>query len=166
VAILLLLVVLGITVVSRKITRGLVGAVEGTGSFGAGLTSLLADTASWPLRWTGQAAGQGQRRHERCADAARAAREVLARAHLANPAPVATARRWVWAPAGRAAGGQLVASRAVPSEAAFAMLAGGAAEPPPGGPSPPAQPRGDRQRNRALHVIAPTRLRQDPTTRR
>src|SRR5206468_451615 len=63
-----------------------VWAIEGTGSFGAGLTSFLLERAEWvvevdrparPARRDGAKSDQ--------LDAARAAREALTRQHLAQP---------------------------------------------------------------------------------
>jgi transposase len=251
-----------------------VWAVEGTGSFGAGLTSLLVDHGEWVVevdRPKRPARRNGAKSD--VLDATRAAREVLAREHLAQPrargereamrvllatrrcvvdartkainqlkalivsappglrerlrgqctaaevrccarlrvhashslehrvtvqAMRATARRILFLEAeavdhqaeldrlvakvapfllselgvGALTAAQLLVSWSHPgrvrSEAAFAMLAGVA-------PLEASSGRvtrhrlnraGDRQLNRALHVIALTRLRQDPTTQR
>jgi transposase len=251
-----------------------VWAVEGTGSFGAGLTSLLADHGEWVVevdRPKRPARRNGAKSD--ALDATRAAREVLAREHLAQPrargdreamrvllatrrcvvdtrtkainqlkalivsappglrerlrrrctaaqvrccarlrvyashsteyrvtvqAMRATARRILFLEAeaaqhqaeldrlvtnlapfllaqlgvGALTAAQLLVSWSHPgrvrSEAAFAMLAGVAPlEASSGRVSRHRLNRGgDRQLNRALHVIALTRLRQDPTTQR
>ena len=63
-----------------------VWAVEGTGSFGAGLTSLLADHGEWVVevdRPKRPARRNGAKSD--ALDATRAAREVLAGEHLAQP---------------------------------------------------------------------------------
>jgi transposase len=63
-----------------------VWAVEGTGSFGAGLTSLLVDHGEWVVevdRPKRPARRNGAKSD--VLDATRAAREVLAREHLAQP---------------------------------------------------------------------------------
>jgi transposase len=63
-----------------------VWAVEGTGSFGAGLTSLLVDQGEWVVevdRPKRPARRNGAKSD--VLDATRAAREVLAREHLAQP---------------------------------------------------------------------------------
>ena len=70
----------------RQASGSRVWAVEGTGSFGAGLTSLLVDQGELVVevdRPKRPARRNGAKSD--VLDAARAAREVLARAHLAQP---------------------------------------------------------------------------------
>ena len=69
-------------------------ALEGTGCYGAGLASFLADRGEWvteidrPKRPRGRNGAKSDP-----LDAIRAGREALSRDHLASPASVATAKR-------------------------------------------------------------------------
>jgi hypothetical protein len=69
-------------------------ALEGTGSYGAGLASFQADQGEWvteidrPKRPRGRNGAKSDP-----LDAIRAGREALGRDHLASPASVATGRR-------------------------------------------------------------------------
>jgi transposase len=58
-------------------------AIEGTGSFGAGLTAHLLEQGEWAVEIDRPARRNGAKTDE--LDAARAAREALAREHLAQP---------------------------------------------------------------------------------
>jgi transposase len=75
---------LGLT--QRQAPGRRVWAVEGTGSFGAGLTSLLVDHGEWVVEVDRpKRPARRNRAKSDVLDATRAAREVLAREHLAQP---------------------------------------------------------------------------------
>ena len=70
-----------------------VWAIEGTGSYGAGLTTSLLEHGEWVVeidRPARPARRDGAKSDD--LDAVRAAREALSREHLAAPRPAVTAR--------------------------------------------------------------------------